>query len=663
MEVYVAANAEKTIEYVFNTRITNLATGTSLAASTRNDFDWIGIIIPETDSRNFKSVILECHWRDAYSTVYNVSGWRLGITLGAAAVSDLDFTPTAQTNTGDHEAGIIIRDVTDYFNTNFGASASQTCQAAFACATATAANVQNVTAKLILTYEYNSSGSRSVKTVHVPIQSGSGLLGTTAIEIGSSGTGSAPANQVPALDTFLPENNKSYKQTWFEIYANDGGAAVTTFSASYTINTGTSASRCSLTQTLSTGTFYYDTWLTKWTNGSNVTTDIYVISASAASAFKIASSLNARFDTIGALYCVTYEYDSTSASVMNSVILPLDTNPGYVGSTTSADGNYFQRDIWVEEPNPILAQSGILLYSQSAGGATFNVLAGTQTARPYTLTALVNSGGHATIHRIDYNSGFTLARGKSTLNLKTYTGAAAAVNTLVGLAYINYTSSSSPQGEIAHNHTTIWCLTPYIVSGAAATMNEISASTARAPSIANVEYFLNGVAYEIGSRFGIATDGISIHSEKAANEFNGDGWKNIDAWIHTNDGELATYNQIAAGLDGFNQDTLHIGQMNIESTRKYRIHYSTAALFWSKMYLTYHCNTFAVSGSFSNPTGSGSNVVIDVYRTTDGYWSGSTLSTASGSYTMNIFDNVYPVFASASQDGTHIGRSASALAT
>jgi hypothetical protein len=666
MEENMAANAEKTVEYAFVTNSGSLLTNTALNTSTRYNFPLIGVTLPETTSRSFKSVMLECNWRDAYATVYNVTGWRLGITCGSNAAGDLDFLPTAIGNTGDHESGIVIRDVTDYFNTNFGTSASNSCQASIAIATATTSFVQNLTAKLYITYEYDAtSGSRSIKTVRIPIQSASALLGVTAVEIGTGGTNAAPANQIPALDSFLPESNKTYQSTWFEMFANDGGAATTLFSASYVINTGTSASRCRLQQALNTGTYFYDIWTTKYNNGSAVIVNDYVISASAASAFKVSVNLANRFDAFGGLYCVTYEYDRTSASVMNSIILPVDTNPGYVGSTATADGNYFQRDFWVEETGITLAQSGVLFYAQSAAGATLNILAGEQSARPYTLTALVNSGGHAVVHRIDHNSGFTLGRGKNTLNLKTFTTAAAAVNSLVGLAYLNYTSASASQGESAHNHTTIWCLTPYRVSGAATVMEEVSASTTRAPSIANSEYFLNGAGYELGSRFGVATNGISLHSEKLAGEYNGDGWRNIDAWIHTNDGELATYNQIGAGLDEFNPDSNHAnaGLLDIETARKYRVHYSTAGFFWLRLFLTYHSNIFVVSGSFSNPTGSGSNVIVDVIRTTDDYWSGSTLSTASGSYSLNIFDNVYPVYASASQDGTHVGRSASALAT
>jgi hypothetical protein len=660
----MVANAEKTVEYAFATTGSNIATNTALSTTTRWDFPFIGLTIPETTSRNFKSVILECYYRDAFTTVYNTSGWRLGITCGSNAASDVDYTPTAQGNTGDHETNCVIRDVTDYFNANFGTSASQSCQASLAISTATAANVENLTAKLYITYEYEASGSRSVKTVRIPIQSGSSPLAIVSRELGTGGTSAAPANQVPALNTFLPESNKTYLSTWFEMFGNDSGAATTDFWAFYQINDQTSASRCYLEQALNTGTFFHDIWLTKYTDGSGVIIENYPISASAASAFKTYSSLAARFDAFGGLYYVTYEYDSTSASVINSVILPFDTDSSNIMGTSASNANVVAKDFWVTEPNVALAQSGLLLYVQSAGGATLNIGAGSQTVRPYTLTALVNSGGHSLVHRIDHNSGATLARGKNTISVKAYTSAATgAANTLTGYIFLNYTSNSAAGGESCHNHTTIWHNATQFTTGAAATENDILTTNQRTPSILSPDYWLNGVGYEINSRFGVASNLIYLFADKLTGEYNGDGWETLCSWYHTNDGELASYREIEDATDRFNIDGKRSREkMDIEVARPYRLAYSTAALFSMKTYLTYHTNTFAVSGSFLNPASLGADVKVDAYRTYDNMWSGSTLSTASGSYIINVLDNVYPYFVSASQDTTHIGRSASAIA-
>jgi hypothetical protein len=660
----MAANATKTIEYAFATSGSNITTNTALSTTTRWDFPFIGLTIPEITSRSFKSVILECYYRDAFTTVYNTSGWRLGITCGSNAASDVDYTPTAIGNTGDHETNCIIRDVTDYFNANFGTSASQSCQASLGISTATAANVENLSAKLYITYEYETSASRTVKTVRIPIQSGSALLTAAAIEIGTGGTTAAPANQVPALDTFLPESNKTYLSSWFEMFGNDGGAATTDFWAFYRINNQTAASRCYLEQALNTGTFFHDIWLTKYTDGSGVITTAYPISASAASAFYAYSSLTNRFDAFGGLYYVTYEYDSTSASVMNSVILPFDTDSSNVMGTSASNANVVAKDFWITEPNVSLSQSGALLYVQSAGGATLNIGAGSQTVRPYTLTALVNSGGHSLVHRIDHNSGATLVRGKNTISIKAYTSAATgAANTLTGHIFLNYTSNSAAGGESCHNHTTIWHNATQITTGAAGTENDILTTTQRTPNIISSDYWLNGVGYEINSRFGTTGEIVYLFADKLTGEYNEDGWQTLCWWYLVNDGELASYRQIEDATDYFNIDGKRgRGKMDIEVPRTYRLAYTTAALFSMKTYLTYHTNTFAVSGSFLNPAGVGADVKVDVYRTYDNMWSGSTISTASGSYIVNVLDNVYGYFASASQDTTHIGRSASAIA-
>jgi hypothetical protein len=655
----MAANATKTVEYAFATSGSNIATGTSLAASTRYNFTLIGVTIPETTSRNFKSVILEFYYRDAFTTAYNTSGWRMGITCGSNAASDADYTPVGIANTGDHETNFVMRDVTDYFNTNFGTSASQSCQASFAVATATSACIANISAKLYITYEYETSASRSIKTVRVPIQSASALLTAAAIEIGTGGTTPAPANQIPALDTFLPETNKTYQSTWFEMFANDAGAATTDFKVNYQINTDTVAPRCHLEQALSTGTFYHDIWLTKYNNGSGVITDAYTISSSAVSAFNAYSDLTSRFDTFGGLYYVTYEYDSTSASVMNSIILPLE-NITVVGGTAASNCSYIQKDFYVTEPNVALAQSGVLLYSQCPAGATLYIGAGSQTVRPYTLTALLNSGGHATTHRIDHNSGFSLSIGKNTFNLKAYVSTAGGVNSCGGFLYLNYTSNSASGGESCHNHTEIWHnSTPT----SANSEYNILTSSQRTPNIISSDYYLNGVGFEINSRFANGNQTIVLDAEKLTGEYNGEGWLPIYTWAHSNDGELANYKQITDATDKFNIDSKHFDKLNIETSRIYHVWYFISTSFCSiRTYLTYHTNTFTVSGSFSNPLGAGENIQVDVYRVSDNYWSGSVLSTASGSFSALVMDNVYGYFASASQDSNHIGRSASAVA-
>jgi len=654
------ARRVKTVEYAFDTRITNLATASGLGASARHDFTAISIYLPETagSGRTFRSVTVEFHWRDAMTIAYNVSGWRLGVKLGAVAFSDVDYTPTAPGNTGDHQHGVVSRDVTSYFVTNFGSGAYQTCQVGFVCSTATASSVQNITAKLIITYEYDDTSSSFAKTVRIPIQSHHALLSASAVEIGTTGgTNNAPANQIPALDTFLPESNKSYKEVWFEMMGNDAGAATTDFQAIYKIDSGGSAGRCMLEQALSTGTFYFDIWLTKYIDSSQAEQNPYSISTNAVHAFNAYSSLASRFDAFGGIMCVTYTYDSSSSSIINSLILPLDTNPGYVGSTAAADQNAMDRKFWIEEPATIaLVQSGVILWIQSPSGASFNLLAGSQANRTYTLTALTNSGGHALVHRVDHNSGLSLARGENTLSIDFYTSVAAAANSVVGFAIINYTSGKATAGEGAHNHSTHWYVACQATTGSLITMNEIATAAQRPPDIPESEYYLVGVAIEYWLRFGIASNGITLHGEKLSGEYNADGWLNFDAIVHTNDGEQSSYFYVAAVKDDFNIDTNHTGQMDIETVRKYRLHVSTAILICNMaLWVTYHSIIYTVTKAI---TGSGGGTVtIDLFRASNDEWLGQCQRVGNGDYTISLFDNANQVYAVAREDGTHIGRS------
>jgi hypothetical protein len=662
----MALAAEKTIEYVFPSCLYKIGTGTTLAASTRNDFNSTMITIPDVTERVWKSVILEINWRDAFTTARDVSSWRIGITCGSNAVSDADYAPTAITNTGDHEAGSFIRDVTDYFSTNFGASASaNSVYPSFAMSTASNGSAQNITAKLIITYTYSPQTTGStIKTVRIPIQSGSTVIGLQLAEIGTTGTTPAPANQIPALDTFLPETGKTYQNIWFEIFGNDAGAATTDFSASYAVNDQASASRCLLELALNTGTFYYDIWNTKYTDNTDTVQTLYSISSSATSAFKVSSNLVNRFDTLGGLMCVTYTYSNTSTNRMNSIVMPTVLSSGFLGGTSASDTSCIQKTIWVEEDTPTLAQSGVLLYSQCGAGTTFNLLAGAQTARPYTLTALVNSGGHATMHRVDHNSGFTLAKGKNTLTLKGYGNAvgSAGISNVNGNFYLNYTSEKAPLGEYTHNHTTYWFTAPPIATGTVATVTDCLAAGGRTPLISPANYYLNDVGHELGSYFASAINGIRLLAELLTGEGAAEGWQELNTWLHVNDGELSTYHQFCSCLNEYNIDSKHTGNMDIETARTYRVQYSTAGLFWLKTYITYHNITYTVSGSLTGPSGLGANLLVDIIRTTDNYWCGSTTTSASGSFNTTVFDGVYPVYASIAQDATHVGRSASAVA-
>jgi len=132
----MAANRRKTIEYAFATRLTPLATNTTLATAARYDTGSLTLTIPEITSRAFLSVRLVATYRTEYAATNGITGWRMGIKLGAAAASDNDRTFTAQNTANRNLFDVVDLDVTSYFNASFGTGTSQTCIASsWSCVT------------------------------------------------------------------------------------------------------------------------------------------------------------------------------------------------------------------------------------------------------------------------------------------------------------------------------------------------------------------------------------------------------------------------------------------------------------------------------------------------------------------------------------------------
>src|ERR1041384_5652057 len=134
------ANRRKTIEYAFATRITPLATATTLAAAARHDTPSLTLSIPELSARAFLSVRLVATFRSQSTAANTITGFRMGIKLGGIAPSDNARSPSG-ISSAKNQLEVIDRDVTSYFNSNFGTDASQTCIASLAVSTSTAANV------------------------------------------------------------------------------------------------------------------------------------------------------------------------------------------------------------------------------------------------------------------------------------------------------------------------------------------------------------------------------------------------------------------------------------------------------------------------------------------------------------------------------------------
>lgn len=633
----------KTIEYAFTQR------DTSLAAATRHEFAAVTLGIPETGSRTFRSVIVEVTARQVDAVSVNLTSWLIGIGLGAVAFSDVSVAQVIDDN-NEHGAWVFRRDVVSYFAANFGAGASQTCQVAVQFGAVAAINV---TARLIITYEYeDSTATTRVKTVRIPIESSTGLLGDVLAELGT--------NQIPALDTFLPEASKTYRDIFFEVDANEASVSTTDFQLGLALDAEGEALDGVHEQALNSSCHYRRIW--KRTNMNPAVTH----------AFMARSTLASRFNLLGAILVVTYEYDhAASTTIMNSLVLPVVEESGAFGGSVAGDASRARIRFLVEEPATItLRQSGLYLSFLEGGSVgTINFSAGAQAYRAYTHTAGTDiAGQYSLLQRIDsggaQGAGIVLARGENTLTVDWYrTAAGSAIGTaMTGAMILNYTSGKHASGDGVHAHSTWWSIGDTSNGGSGVRVREFAAV---APNVPEASYWVVGVGFDTAQMSMDFDANLTFSAELLAGEGAEDGWRDLHALVENGDGAIKAVRAMLLATGAFDRHPTDPDpeRMAIESARKYRAYGLIEMWTAPAMVLTYHAITRTVSGTISGFSGDGSGIAVDFYRVDTHERVLRLTSAAGGTLSGTWYDDTVQLKSETQQDATHVGRSANGLAT
>ena len=638
----------KTIEFAFP------FSTASVASNTNRDFTGITLYIPEA-SPTFRSVILECTAADNVGTAASTTAVLMGISLGAVALDSATITQTIA-NSGENYSVIFTRDVTSYFTTNW----TGTSMACGARLVVNGISTNNATAKLIITYEYeDSTATTRIKTVKIPVEGNNGNLTTTLTNLGGV------ANQFPALDTFLPESSKVYRNIFFETYGHTNATAD---------NNGVILSlRLDDTNTLNSAIYedalLSDRWIKRIDNLTGIATD------NAHNVQAAVDNTASNFPCLSGVIVVTYEYNhSASTTIMNSIQLPIIDEAGYVGGTSAADRSRFQRTIYIQEPGTItLQQSGIMMTYIDSGAVTMVMSAGSQATRTYTQPASVRCGCMTHLRRIDAGSaggvaGINLARGANTLTVDYYTTSATAGNlgtNASALLFLNYTSGKAAAGDGAHNHTTQWISRPHATGNL---VQKLSYTPSTTPIIPESMYWLTNSGFEIylqTSGTGSSNMGLTYSAEINSNESQGAGWLDIYSSFYLSDAEIGPNVIYCRSRSLFKRWPVDIDtdRLDIENSRTFRFD-STAntSTFWqSKQYITYHSITQPISGTLSGVAGD-TEVTLKAYNAFTGQLVNSTTRIGNGSYTIDWIEDTEPVFVVA-EDGTGpIGVSQQAVA-
>ncbi len=632
------ASRLKTVQFAFP----------ALASMTNNTLTTLTqttIYLPEA-TKTIRAAWLEVSMDDIVTaTGGTLTTKTINLRLGANSYLSTTNANT-QTHSGENISPFFTRDFTSHF-TSYWTGTSMTCdvQLQINQSTGTTTGMVNVCATLHITYEYDDVATTQLKTVYIPLNAPVTTLPTVKTS----------HDTIPALDTYLPETSKVYRNIHIISQANANHSAATDHTVSYQIDSLTAKTTGNYESALATD---------RWTRYVYDITSLGM-TTNATHTFNVWSSLTARHHSMQAWMVVTYEFNaSTTTSVMNSMLLPMEIN-----SPVGTSATIFQRasrELMVQETNPTLVRLAAMIRWNNVGNeAGLNVRVGTGSFIAYTNTGSGwIAGGKGLMVRNDAPAGLTFARGKNFLQLDIYNTSTSAKGGNWGCLWmVNYTSSVSGGGVGAHNHSIVWPL-GYHGTGAA-TLNTIT--TATAPVIPESNYYITA----LGLHLGYINNGTSIVStpsvtiERLASTEGGLLWESgySDAGIvDTEVGYNESWSQVRDIFMRWPGDT-NDSRMDIEAARRYNLYIpnqsaAATAAFWEtfQLYMTYHSISYNVTG---NVIGSnGGTVNINIHRATDHAKMYSITRVGDGGFSIPWYDNVFSdIYIVAYEDATHYGRS------
>lgn len=619
----------KTVHYAFPT----LA---SLTNNTLTNLTQRTIYLPETGTKTFRKVVAHVTFDDIVTaTGGTLTTKTLNLRLAAVAYTSVANANTL-TNSGENGSFHLAADFTTHFSTNWTGT-SMTCdfQIQVNQSTGTTLGMVNVCVTLEITYEYDDTSTTQVKSVMIPLNA----------PVGALTTGATTYDTFPALDTYLPEASKTYRDIFVVVQGNEHRNAATT-DHTMTISVGAT--------TVTTGNYEGALASDRWFR--------YVFDILAAGFAGGGSTQNfqlhasvARVNHPQAYAVVTYEYDeSSSTTIMNSMMLPMEVDSP-MGGTTSADYQRATRDLWIEEPATITLQRAafFVFWQQAAAIAGLNMRIGTGSFVAYTDTASVLCGGNGAMVRND--AAFSFSRGKESLNFDVYRTDASDLGWNVsGFWLLNYTSGKASDGSGSHNHTVMWSLSENGTAAAAG----ILTTSAQAPTIPEAEYFINALGTRQVVLSGGAPTGFVVLVERLSAE-GGVAWEVGYADLAQSDAELGVYHtwsQMRTLFQRFPNDA-DSTRMPLQTSRRWRWVNGALTTSWNSLGLifTYHSILSEVAGTVSGSGGGTVNIAL--HDGTTGEVLKTTSRVGNGAYTIPFYGDTRTCYVTAREGSTLLARS------
>ncbi len=619
------AQSLKTVAYAFPTIA-------SVTNNTLTSFTQITVNLPE-GSKTFRKAWVEVAMDDIITaTGGTITTKTVDLRLGAAA-----YTSTANTqslaNTGENISLFVERDFTSHFTTNWTGT-SMTCDARVQInqSTGTTTGMVNVSCILYITYEFDDTSTTQVETKWIPLNSPPQSLPNVKTS----------HDTIPALDTYLPEASKVYRNIAIVTEANRNHANTTDHTVTYELSSLGTQVTGNYEGGLASDVFSRYVWNITSYITTNVTHD-----------FNMWASITARHHSPHAYMIVTYEFNnSTTTRKMQSLLLPMEIASPM--GTAAADFQRADREFWVQEPNPTLERLAFYMMWQATSNETgLNARIGTGAFTAYSnIGSGLVCGNKVLMIRNDAPTGLTFGRGRNDLSVDIYNTSATQRGGNVGGYWIVNYSSDIANGT--HNHTVLWPI--FTNDNVALTQDKYTANTNANVAIPEASHFITALGLHLGMMQGATQQGVTVKVERLAGE-GGLIFEPAYVDVSNHDSELGRYDcfaQIRTLFKRWVGDT-DTNRLALNVNRRYYIYTANGASMPTilKYMITYHGITSTVADSVSGFSGT---VTISAHRAS-GEKVLETTRAGDGAFSLTWYDNTEPLYIVASGSTSGHGRS------
>lgn len=500
----------------------------------------------------------------------------------------------------------------------------------------------NACAELILTYDYDDTAARQMKTLMFVSDSITGNIGTTQTTIDSTRD----------LSTILPEDNVTIIDNYLEFLFNMNETGTTDYDIY--IQFDSDAEQLVSRYDAANNSDFFSILL--WRTGLN---------SAASQVVKLRSTQTSGAPAhAGFIHKVTYSYDVQADNdiAIDTIVICHPISPAYGAGTTTVDRAIIDTEFVCADVSPTLVHAGFVGYThQSADPGNLLFKAGSQSFRTFSVSPADLSGPVTFCQRLDSGGaqgvGLTLARGINTVRYETY-----------------YDNNPSVGGGFSGKTIITYTYTFKSNRRSSCVMIPIKLCDVSNTWTAGVRYS-GGVGLHIDppeTVFSVCNAGYEM-LENSSDPYTtstirlkkGDnlGFTAIQGLLtgtDTNAGVRIICNRLCDIIARYVDQPEDQYDIDVFTAKDGTLDTPNSRLTSVVCWVTWHDYRFEVAGNISNSAGGTVNLTLRDSLT------GKTLLTATrtgnGAFSFTWFDGSREVYVDAYEDDTHLGRSAPGLA-